>query len=359
MTISLCMIVRNEEEVLARCLDSVAGVVDEVVIVDTGSTDATVEIARRYTDRVFFFRWIDDFAAARNFAFSKGRMDYLLWLDADDVLLESDRRALYHLKGALSPEVDVVMLPYHVAVDSRGRPVFSYYRERLLRREAGFRWIGAIHEAIVPTGNIVYETAAVTHAKLRAADPQRNLRIFEKLLARGETLDARQYFYYARELLDNGRTAEAVEQFRAFLSCGGGWVEDCIEACRALARGCFALGREEEGLEALFASFRYDMPRAETCCDIGWYFFEREQFRIAAYWYEQARAQKPDPTHGFCQPDCYGFLPCLQLCVCYDRLGDMQRAKAYNEEAGRFKPEDEAVVYNRSYFAGKSEAGQA
>ena len=78
------MIVRNEEDVLARCLDSVSSLVDEIIIVDTGSQDKTREIAARYTDHVYDFTWIDDFAAARNFSFSKATMDYQMWLDADD-----------------------------------------------------------------------------------------------------------------------------------------------------------------------------------------------------------------------------------------------------------------------------------
>ena len=69
-TISLCMIVKNEERVLARCLDSVADLVDEIIIVDTGSTDATKEIAARYTEKIYDFVWQDHFAAARNFSFS-------------------------------------------------------------------------------------------------------------------------------------------------------------------------------------------------------------------------------------------------------------------------------------------------
>ena len=71
VSISLCMIVRDEEAVLGRCLDSVRGLMDEMILVDTGSVDRTKEIAAEYTDRVYEFTWIDDFAAARNFAFSK------------------------------------------------------------------------------------------------------------------------------------------------------------------------------------------------------------------------------------------------------------------------------------------------
>ncbi|MGY5190505.1 UNVERIFIED_CONTAM: glycosyltransferase, partial [Bacillus amyloliquefaciens DSM 7 = ATCC 23350] len=85
--VSLCVIVKNEEEVLAGCLDSVKVIADEMVIVDTGSTDRTKEIAARYTDKNYDFEWVDHFAAARNFAFSKAEMDYILWLAADDIFL--------------------------------------------------------------------------------------------------------------------------------------------------------------------------------------------------------------------------------------------------------------------------------
>ena len=75
VSVSLCMIVKNEEEVLARCLENVQGIVDEIIVVDTGSTDNTREIAERYTQQVYDFAWKDDFAAARNFSISKGHGD--------------------------------------------------------------------------------------------------------------------------------------------------------------------------------------------------------------------------------------------------------------------------------------------
>ena len=77
-TISLCMIVKNEEMHLARCLDSIAGLVDEIIIVDTGSVDRTVEIASGYTSKVFSHLWNDDFSDARNYSFSKASMDYCM-----------------------------------------------------------------------------------------------------------------------------------------------------------------------------------------------------------------------------------------------------------------------------------------
>ena len=83
--ISLCMIVKNEEKVLRRCLDSYLELMDEIIIVDTGSADSTKDIAAQYTDKVYEFPWRKDFAAARNYAFSKATKDYIFSADADEV----------------------------------------------------------------------------------------------------------------------------------------------------------------------------------------------------------------------------------------------------------------------------------
>lgn len=91
--ISLCMIVKDKEAVIERCLQTIRPLVDEIVVVDTGSADATKHLAGRYTDQVYDFQWIDDFSAARNFSFSFATKEYILWLDADDTLTE-DRKSV-------------------------------------------------------------------------------------------------------------------------------------------------------------------------------------------------------------------------------------------------------------------------
>ena len=104
------MIVKDEEETLARCLNCVAPFADEIIIVDTGSTDDTVAIAKKYTDRVYFFKWCDDFAAARNYSFSKATCDLVMWLDADDVITEENAAEIVGLKNR--DDYDVAFLKY-------------------------------------------------------------------------------------------------------------------------------------------------------------------------------------------------------------------------------------------------------
>ena len=352
ITISLCMIVKDEEDVLARCLQSVKGLADEIIIVDTGSSDRTVEIARAYTEKIYFYPWQDDFSAARNFSFSKAEMEYCMWLDADDVIKEKDREELLKLKEELDSSVDVVMLPYQTGFDSAGRPTFCYFRERILRRCSKAFWQGRVHEAISRWGKVEYGKAAVSHYKLKQSDSERNLRIYEKQLADGEAFSPRDQFYYGRELYYHRRWQESASVLESFLKEGRGWLENNIEACRFLSYCLLALKEEEKALEALLRTFQFDEPRAEVCCELGRYFLERKALKQAIFWYELALTRHPDPSSGaFISEDCYGYLPAIQLCVCYDSLGQREKAREYNEQAAAFKPESEAVQANRLYFA--------
>lgn len=346
------MIVRNEEEVLDRCLASAAGLVDEIIIVDTGSVDRTKEIAGRYTDKIYDFPWTDDFSAARNAAFDRAGCDYCMWMDADDVLKEQDRKAFLQVKNRLGDGVDVVMMRYNTGFDENGNVVFSYYRERIVKNHVGMRWKGAVHEVIETRGNVIYSECAVTHWKQKASDPGRNLRIYEKMRERGEALDPRQQYYYGRELFYHGQYEKALSVLEGFLSDKRGWLENKIEACRVCADCWYGLNQEEKALEALLRSFSYDLPRAEICCDVARHFFDRAAWMQAAYWYRRALScERRDERGGFVLPDAYGYTPCIQLCVCYSKLGRDDEAEAYNERAAAFKPDSAAVAYNRAYFA--------
>lgn len=350
-TISLCMIVKNEEAHIARCLDSIAELVDEIIIVDTGSTDRTAEIVSNYTSQIYRFPWKDDFSEARNYSFSKASMNYCMWMDADDVLEEKEKEKFLELKQVLTPDTDMVMMKYNTSFDEAGKPSFSYFRERWIRNCARYRWIGAVHEVIPPDGRVIYSDIAISHKKEGAGDPDRNLRIYRKLLAEGKTLDPRQQYYYGRELYYHGQYEEAVSVLEAFLLSEAGWVENKIEACSVCANCYYKMGQEQTALYALLRSLGFDLPRAELCCEIGRHFLEHGNIHNAVYWYETAlRIPKKEYADGFVLPDSYDYVPYMQLCVCYDKLGEQQKAQEYNEKAGACKPYSSAYLYNRQYF---------
>lgn len=351
ITISLCMIVKDEAGVLGRCLESVREAVDEIIIVDTGSTDQTEEIAEMYTKNIFYFRWRDDFSAARNYALSQGKMEYLMWLDADDILSEQSRKKLLEMKRTLPAGTDVVMMPYAVSFDELGKSTFTYYRERIVKNNGRFRFEGRVHEVIPPEGNIFYADIAVEHRKIGLGSPDRNLRIYEKMKRAGEMFDTRALYYYGRELLFHGRYAEAAEVLEQFLLAPDGWVENQIDAARKLAVCYRAMGDEKEEIRSLLRTMEYDMPRGEACCDLGAYFMIRGRYEEAVYWYGQAlQAKKADMSGAFIEEECYSFIPAISLCVCYDRMGKYKEAEIYNELAGSFCPDSSYYLENKKYF---------
>ncbi|MCX4312824.1 MAG: glycosyltransferase [Clostridia bacterium] len=352
MTLGVTMIVKNESEVLCRVLDGVKDVADEIIIADTGSTDDTAEIARRYTDKVFAFEWADDFSAARNFVREKCTADYWLWLDADDIVPRKTALGISRFVKSADGSVNAVMLPYVAATDGAGKPTFSYYRERILKNTPNNVWRGVVHEAVSPSGPTVRLPYPIIHAKPNGrVGGTRNLDIYRAAISRGETLDPRGLYYFARELYYNGFYAEAEQKLREFLGTDGFYINK-IDGCLLLSRLRRREGDFDGAVKSVLDGFSYAPPTGEGCCELGGLFFERGDYLAAAYWYECATRIKPDPkSGGFIDHDCYGFTPLVWLTVCHDRLGDRKRAYRCHCRAKKLRPDHPSIIANDRYFA--------
>ncbi len=351
MTLSVCLIVRDEELALARCLDCVKKFADEIIVADTGSVDKTVEIASRYTDKIYFFEWCDDFSAARNFAFSKAGGDYVMWLDADDTIDDDSCAVIRNLVD--TGGFDMAYLPYAAEFDGE-RPVCVYNRERIFLRSMNYRFSGAVHEAVPPRGKIVCSDARIDHKKIKSPDTFRNLRIYQNMIARGISLDERGKFYYGRELISHKMLREGIAILEDFLS-GDGWKVNKTEACLNLFYCYMELGKEEEAVSVILKSFLYGRPRAQACCILGSHFMDSNDLPTAVYWYERALDCGDEiKLGGFVNTDYADYIPYLQLCVLYDRLGDFSKAEEYNELAGKVKPQSAEYLFNKRYFENKT-----
>lgn len=148
-TVSLCMIVRNEERVLGDCLRTAKPHVDEIILVDTGSTDRTVEIAQEHGAKVFHFPWCDDFSAARNVSLEHATGDWLFWMDADDTLPEECGKMLRELVWLAEDRVTGFLMQVHIppAPGENGFTVVDHVK--LFRNLPGMRFEGRIHEQIL------------------------------------------------------------------------------------------------------------------------------------------------------------------------------------------------------------------
>ncbi|MBC8059647.1 MAG: glycosyltransferase family 2 protein [Clostridiaceae bacterium] len=351
ISISLCMIVRNEEEILARCIDTIKDIVDEIIIVDTGSEDKTKDIAFSYSDKVFDFKWLNDFSIARNYSFSKATKEYVMWLDAGDILLENDRNKLIKLKQDMSSDVDIVMMGYNEEFDELGYVTRSCFRERLLKRINNYIWKEEVHEYIELTGKIITSDVSITRTTNRSNN-KRNLKIYRKMLLRGKRICPRSLYYYAKELCNDNKFDEAINYYNKFLQSSNDWIEDKINACYELAK-CYKYRKDEKNqLEVLVDSIKYDAPRPEICCELGYLYKDKKEFYKAIFWFESAlRVNKRDRTWSYTLNDCWAFIPYVELCVCYYETGDVLRAIEYNELAGLYKPDAPVVLYNKKFFS--------
>ncbi|MEI3613811.1 glycosyltransferase [Pseudogracilibacillus sp. SO30301A] len=348
VTVSLCMIVKNEEEVLARCLDSVCHLVDEINIVDTGSTDQTIDIAKKYTDRVFHFEWTGKFKDARNESFKHATMDYIFFMDADDVLMETDQLKFKQLKESLDPNVDSVSMYYNAGLDDFGNVTLFYRRNRLVKRSRHFKWKGDCHNYLEVFGNVINSDIAVTHKK-SSHSTGRNLSIYETKIKNGDSFTPRDYFYYGNELKENGHYEKAIESYTKNINMREGWKEDKLHACINRADCYRFLGDNENELSSLFESFRFSStPRAEACSRIGFHFQQKQNYKDAIFWYKLATQIKFDPSRwSFTYPAYSTWYPHLQLCVCYYNVLDYKSSYEHNEKALEYRPTDERMLYNK------------
>lgn len=333
ITISLCMIVKDEEAVLARCLDSVADLVDEIIIVDTGSADATVEIASGYTDKIYYFTWIGDFSAARNFAFSKAACDYIYSADADEVLDECNRERFRSLKETLLPEIEIVQMKYGNQLEFG--TVYNYdeeYRPKLFKRLRSFQWEEAIHETVRLEPVVFDSDIVITHMPA-ASHADRDLLSFHRQTEAGRRLSKRLHNMYARELW----LAGAAEDFQRAAPFFAESVRDVERSGEEIAEAACVAARSARLSGDAKGFFKYACKViagegcSEICCEMGLFYEDCGDYEEAVIWYYNAAYE----TQPILSARCGGEEALEGLARCYRALGMEEQAESYDKEAGR------------------------
>lgn len=293
VSISLCMIVKNEERVLARCLDSLAPVMDEIIIVDTGSTDATKEIALRYTIQVYDFKWTGSFADARNFASAKATKEYIYTADADEYLNQENQEKLLQLKSILLSEIEIVQMLY--CTTGEYNTVYNFekeYRPKLYRRLRQFMWIDPIHETL-RTEPVVYDSQIEIIHCPESNHAGRDLQALLQSGLREERFSQKLHHMYAMELYRSGEDSDftkAIPVFEKTLSEDGRSMDEVKEAMCVLARAYRIAGN----LPKFFGFALKDAVTAscaEICCELGAFYEENGDLQEAVLWYQNAATE--------------------------------------------------------------------
>jgi glycosyltransferase involved in cell wall biosynthesis/tetratricopeptide (TPR) repeat protein len=376
--ISCQVITKDDEATLEACLASIRPHVDEIVVVDTGSTDRTPEIARKYADKFEVFLGandpatglIEDFAAARNRAAELGTCEWMFWADGDDVVQGAE-----NLRAMTERTEDMVcyITPYAYDFDAAGRCTTLHHRERLMRPAHLWRWQTPVHEVCLPQrqeGSFVSlpdsRIAHIHHKHLsrKQHEPGRNLRILKKYVAKCGEGDIRALYYFGSELCKHGQLGEGIGVLRRYAQLAN-WTDEKCLALLALAQCQAVIGDFESAIEwALKALVTKSWP--EAYYQLGKFFYsigtrewtqqatKEECVQKTISFIRRGLAMPETNTVLFVNPQ-EKFEVQKYLNVCLMMVGDLEGAIKSCEDGLAGLPGDPELSKNLEIFTGERE----
>ena len=349
--ISLTMIVRNESAHLVNCLESVKNKVEEMIIVDTGSTDDTVSIAQRYTPNVYTFPWHNDFSAARNFAIKRASGDWILALDADEEVQCQDQNCFHSLLNR-GEDKEAFLLPLLNPISDSTEEFNTFYVLRLFRNDGRYQYVGKIHEQIslpdqqkvgLATGPILMHRSLPL--KIRHQKRNRNLQLLKKA-SQEDPHNPFLHYYLGVEWLMLGKSAYAQPFLqKAYSSLSDDNLLFRAPALKYLLVSLRALGRIDEALSlCLEASLQY--PNFTDIFYLGGLLLEeKEEYPIALKWFKHAINCGKPPALLSHMTGSGSFLAYYHLGFCYEKTRKNSEARGAYETALELNPRYHYPLY--------------
>jgi GT2 family glycosyltransferase/tetratricopeptide (TPR) repeat protein len=339
----------SEEEELERCLKSCQGeLFDEVVVTTTSDDEKVQAVAEKYADKTPFFKWVRDFAAARNYSFSHSTSKFILWLDADDVIKPSEYQKLLQLKNSGQLEQsDIVLIDYVYFHDNEDKAVVVLPRERIVRNCDAIKWHDPIHEYMNMDGQRVNRfPIRIDHYRTKPYDPNRNLTLLEQEYEKGGC-STRIKFYYGKELADNGNYEKAIPVLEDYVNTGQGFVDNLTVACIRLSRYYYHINKEPDVAKRYaLRGIGFNSQYAEHYVMIGDIYADNGENQSAIRYYKDALTK--ELTGGMSQlVDYYGYIPSQKLAILYSNNREYEEAKKYVDIALSHKKEPNVVELDK------------
>lgn len=343
--ISLCMIVKNEEDSLERCLHSVYRYLDEIILVDTGSTDRTVEIAKRYTDDIYHFEWINDFSAARNVSLRHATGKWILYLDADDYMEEKDIGNLREVLSRLDPQPDLVyQLPYVslLGEDARGSTNISQ-AIRVFPNHMDLQFHRPIHEQVYSTRGLTLKAAELNipiyHTGYKKSEiekknkHERNLSIFQEMKKHSE-YNAYDYFTLGNQFAVMGNHEEALEHYEKAIAIAPSnrpWIGvlyfSTLDSMMRLGKSFEALAFSQEKMSPYAHYSDVHSHIANLTHSLGFWEVSKQGYIDAIALAEKRSSQKLDPY--ILSPENSMTVPLKHLAQIYEKENNIAQSIYY------------------------------
>jgi glycosyltransferase involved in cell wall biosynthesis len=355
-TLALACILKNEINNIDQLLKSVSGCFDEIHFTDTGSEDGSIELLEKYSKgpnpagteiHLHHFKWVNDFAAARNASFNPIKTKYTMWLDLDDVL--SSKEAFLEWRESILDIADFWMATYHYASNKEGKPICSFARERVFNNDFGLKWKYFVHEGIVPAPNMRVNYAVnwqVVHMRGEEdvkKDRKRNLSMFKD-----RELDARMTYYYGKEQFEN---LEYLEAFGNLKKAASDILLEGHDRIMAIQYACICamhLNQFETAIQLAHQGLQLCPGRAEFFVVIADCYVKSNKVAEAIPYYRAATNcayNFNSKIQGaiYTNKDSYTTYPYLQLARVYANMGAIDLASEAADDALRVGPNEEAL----------------
>lgn len=341
-SISLCMIIKNEEQHLDECLHKIKDYVSEIIIIDTGSTDKSKEIARKYTDKIYDFTWCDDFAKARNYSISKATNDWILILDADEMILEVDKEKLTGFTALHSKEKVVGRIKI-INLFEEGDEVkkSTTYVTRFFNKNF-FHYKGPIHEQVVAKDNGEYKVKSIqiTIEHLGYLDVimnkkskyERNITLLKSAI-KDNGKDPYYHYQLGKSYYKAQQYKMALESFKNAISLCNNfryeYAQDLVESYG------YALLKCEKYLEAmnLLDYQNYYAKSPDYNFVVGLIYMNNGKFQEAIDTFKKCIGEIEGKVEGI-----NSYQPKYNIGVIYEVLGEVGKAMQYYKECGDYLP---------------------
>lgn len=320
--ISLCMIAKNEEEWIANCIESVLPIVSEVILVDTGSSDRTCEIAASLGAKIFNRPWDDDFSAPRNLSIQKASADWILVLDADEIIAEKDLKRIIELTA--DPSKTYSFIQRHYTNDHRlsdFTPISGEYPElehnysgyfesslvRLIPNHANLHYIGRVHEllehSVLKSGkhSIINSDIRIHHyGHTPEVKEKKNKGKIYTPLGQAKLSDEPQnwkaYFELGVEHNNNGRLAESADALIKSASMNEKYVDTWINLGYVLCE----LQKYKEAVQSLQTAIILDRKSSQAYCNLGVVYLRVGHYSTAEKYFLRAIQLEPKYVNAYC-----------------------------------------------------------
>src|ERR1035437_3127629 len=369
--VSFCIICRNDESTLEACLLSIRPYVEEIVVIDTGSTDRSPEIAKKYADIFEVYvgcnnpetGLIEDFSNARNYSLSKSTKPLQAWADADDVLVGLENLPKY-VKQWEQNNSAAFLFQYEYAYDENGECVCLHYRERLFPK-GSVHFVGPVHEVAVPNDNatltfITRDDTIYKHKRQysgKLCEPGRNLRILRAYYEKYGDADARTLYYIGLETCNAGLIDEAIQHLTKYIDVSG-WDDEKAMAALKLIDIYLVRGDYPSGLKWAFKTVELKETWGEGYFALGRIFYflaqtppnEQRNWERCAHFIKIGLSQPLTKTLLFVNPLDREYDIHRYYNIALNKLGDIKGAIESTNIGLQKRPDDANLLSNKKFY---------